>query len=275
MAVVGVFRHDLSLSGRTPLSRGSPSNDGSLRHRHPPPTRRRGPGQRQGAPPNSRGPGRSQRWLFPPPPRHLAAARSASPHYGNGSAEAPTDFGPGIHPPARRLARGHGALRMGATEVVEASRKVLAFQRVRGDERRMLCVFELAGRPAVVSRTRAWRSPFPGRKRARRRRHEPAGLRWRYPAPGRRSVSLDAVASAILARKTSDRPYMVGVTGSTAPHRARAPWRAPWSRSWRRAGHRRDHRDRWLPAAQRRPRRTRPGSGRAFQDLTSKPWPAP
>ena len=46
------------------------------------------------------------------------------------------------------LRRAHGALRMGVAEAVETSEGVLAFQRVRGDER-MLCVFELAGRPAV------------------------------------------------------------------------------------------------------------------------------
>lgn len=46
------------------------------------------------------------------------------------------------------LRRANGALRIGAAEAVETSEGVLAFQRVRRDER-MLCVFELAGRPAV------------------------------------------------------------------------------------------------------------------------------
>lgn len=52
---------------------------------------------------------------------------------------------------ARRLValrRAHGALRVGAADRVEATESVLAFQRVRGDER-LMCVFELAGRAAT------------------------------------------------------------------------------------------------------------------------------
>jgi alpha-glucosidase len=46
------------------------------------------------------------------------------------------------------MRKTHRALRLGAAEVVPAGDGVLAFQRRHGDER-LLCVFELAGRPAA------------------------------------------------------------------------------------------------------------------------------
>jgi alpha-glucosidase len=45
------------------------------------------------------------------------------------------------------LRQAHGALRLGAAEVVEAGERVLAFRRTLGAAR-LLCVFELAGRLA-------------------------------------------------------------------------------------------------------------------------------